>query len=108
MDNVNMLLEPVRVFLAEMGVFLPRLALAMVVLVAGWMLAKLAKFTVIRALRAFNFNVLSERAGTDSFLQQGGIQVDTTEIFGWLVFWAVVLLALIVAFNSMGLSYITD
>jgi len=108
MDNINMLLEPLRVFLAEMGVFLPRLALAMVVLVAGWMLAKLAKFTVIRALRAFNFNVLTERAGTDSFLQQGGIQVDTVEIFGMIVFWAVVLLALIVAFNSMGLDYITD
>ena len=108
MNEVNVLLEPVRAFLAEMGVFLPRLALALAVLAAGWVLAKLGKFTVIKGLRAFNFNVLTERAGVDNFLEQGGIQVDTVEIFGLIIFWAVILLALIVAFNSMGLVYVTD
>lgn len=108
MDNVSMLLEPLRAFLAEMGVFLPRLALAVVVVVAGWVLAKLARFTLVKALRAINFNVLTERAGMDRFLAQGGIEVDTVEIFGLIFYWAVILLALIVAFNSLGLAYITD
>jgi flagellar biosynthesis protein FliQ len=103
-----MLLEPVRVFLVQVGQFLPKLALAIVVLIAGWMLAKLARFTVIRALRAINFNVLTERAGMDGFLSQGGVQSDTTEIFGVLIYWLVVLAALIIAFNSLGLTYITE
>jgi flagellar biosynthesis protein FliQ len=108
MDKVDMLLEPVRVFLVQVGQFLPKLALAVVVLIAGWMLAKLARFTVIRALRAINFNVLTERAGMDGFLKQGGVQSDTTEIFGVLIYWLVVLAALIIAFNSLGLTYITE
>ena len=108
MDKVDMLLEPVRVFLVQVGQFLPKLALAVVVLIAGWMLAKLARFTVIRALRAINFNVLTERAGMDGFLRQGGVQSDTTEIFGVLIYWLVVLAALIIAFNSLGLTYITE
>jgi flagellar biosynthesis protein FliQ len=108
MDKVDMLLEPVRVFLVQVGQFLPKLALAIVVLIAGWMLAKLARFTVIRALRAINFNVLTERAGMDGFLSQGGVQSDTTEIFGVLIYWLVVLAALIIAFNSLGLTYITE
>jgi flagellar biosynthesis protein FliQ len=108
MDRVDMLLEPVRVFLVQVGQFLPKLALAVVVLIAGWMLAKLARFTVIRALRAINFNVLTERAGMDGFLRQGGVQSDTTEIFGVLIYWLVVLAALIIAFNSLGLTYITE
>lgn len=108
MDKVDMLLEPVRVFLVQIGQFLPKLALAIVVLIAGWMLAKLARFTVIKGLRAINFNVLTERAGMDGFLQQGGVQSDTTEIFGVLVYWLVILAALIIAFNSLGLTYITD
>ena len=37
------------------------------------------RFAVERALRAINFNVLTERAGTDHFLQQGGLQGDTTD-----------------------------
>jgi flagellar biosynthesis protein FliQ len=108
MDKVDMLLEPVRAFLVQVGHFLPKLALAVVVLIAGWMLAKLARFTVIKALRAINFNVLTERAGMDGFLEQGGVRSDTTEIFGVLIYWLVILAALIIAFNSLGLTYITD
>jgi hypothetical protein len=108
MEKVNILFEPLRAFLAEMGVFLPRLALALLVVIVGWALAKLVRFTTVKGLRAINFNVLTDRAGMDRFLAQGGIEVDTVEIFGLILFWAVILLALIVAFNSLGLAYITD
>jgi hypothetical protein len=108
MDRFDVLLEPVRVFLGQIGVFLPRLALAALVLVAGWLLAKGAMFAVTRGLRAINFNVLTERAGMDGFLRQGGIESDTTDIFGLLVYWLVILAALVIGFNSLGLTYITD
>ena len=108
MESVNILFEPLRAFLAEMGVFLPRFALALFVVIVGWALAKLVRFTTVKALHAINFNVLTERAGMDRFLAQGGIEVDTVEIFGLILFWTVILLALIVAFNSLGLAYITD
>jgi flagellar biosynthesis protein FliQ len=108
MDRVDMLLEPVRAFLVQVGQFLPKLALAVLVLVGGWMLAKLTRFAVEKALRAINFNVLTERSGMDGFLQQGGIQSDTTAIFGALAYWLVILAALIIAFNGLGLTYITD
>ena len=73
MESVDMLLEPVRAFLAQIGAFLPALALALLVLVGGWLVAKLARFAVVKALRAINFHVLTERAGIDGFLRQGGI-----------------------------------
>ncbi|MCC6611092.1 MAG: hypothetical protein IT515_15650 [Burkholderiales bacterium] len=108
MNEVNMLLEPVRVFLAQVGAFLPRLALAIAVLIAGWLAAKVARFAVLRGLRAVNFNVLTERAGVDGFLAQGGVKSGTTEILATLVYWLVILATLVIAFNSVGLTYITD
>src|SRR5262245_26294643 len=108
MERVDILLEPVRAFLAAAGVFLPRLALALLVLVAGWLIARMVRFAVVKGLRAINFNVLTERAGTDDFLKQGGIKSDTTDIFGALVFVLVILAALVIAFNGLGLTYITD
>ena len=108
MDKVNVMLEPVRVFLAQISAILPRLALAVAVLILGWLLAKVARFTLVKALRAINFNVLTERAGMDGFLRQGGIESDTTDIFGVLVYWLVILAALIIAFNGLGLTYVTD
>jgi len=108
MESVNIYLEPIRVFLSQLGAFLPRLALALVVLIAGWLVAKVARFAVIKGMRAINFNVLTERAGMDGFLKQGGIERDTTDIFGLLVYWLVVFAALVVACNGLGLTYITD
>ena len=108
MERVDMLLEPVRALLLEIGHFLPKLALAALVVILGWMLARLARFTVVRGLRAVNFNVLTERAGMDGFLRQGGIESDTTDIFAALGYWMVILAALIIAFNSLGLTYVTD
>lgn len=107
-EEVSMLLEPARAFLMQIGEFLPKLLLAAVVLVVGWLLAKAVRFAVTRGLRAINFHVLGERAGIDGFLKQGGIETDTVGILALLVFWLVVLAALIIAFNSLGLTYITD
>ena len=107
-EEVSMLLEPARVFLAQLGEFLPKLLLAVVVLVVGWLLAKAVRFAVDKGLRAINFHVLGERAGIDGFLRQGGIMTDTVGILSLLVFWLVIVAALIIGFNSLGLAYITD
>ena len=108
MQDIDVLLEPVRAFLQEVGAFMPRLALAAGVLVVGWLVAKAFRFSVVKALRALNFHVLSERAGFDGFLQQGGTDKDATELFGWIGFALVILASLIVAFNSLGLTQVTD
>jgi hypothetical protein len=108
MEKLDMLLEPVRAFLVQVGAFLPRLALAVVVVIAGWLLAKGVRFAVERGLRAINFNVLTERAGMDGFLQQGGIRSDTTAILALIVYWLVILAALIVGSNSLGLAQVTE
>jgi hypothetical protein len=102
------LLDPLHGAWLRFGAFLPSLAFAIVVVIAGWLLAKMARFTVVKALRAINFNVLTERAGLDAFLSQGGIRSDTTDIFGVLVYWIVILASLVAAFNAMGMNYVTD
>ena len=108
MESFGIHLEPLRAILFQIGAFLPRLLIAVVVVVAGWLFAKLARFTVVKALRAINFPVLTERAGLDNFLRQGGTLGDTTNLFGVLVYWLVILATLLIAFNGLGLTYITD
>jgi len=108
MQSIDILLEPAREFLHQIAALLPRLALALAVVVAGWLFAKAIRFAVERALRAVNFNVLTERAGTDNFLQQGGLRGDTTTLFGLFAYWLIILAALIIACNGLGLAYIPD
>jgi len=107
-DRFEVMLEPVRVFMRQMGDFLPRLAIALVVVIVGYFLAKAVKYAIIRGLRAVNFNVMTERAGIDGFLRAGGIRADGTEILALVFYWVVILVALVIGFNSLGLGYITD
>ena len=108
MNQFEVMLEPARVFLARAADFLPRLALALVVLIAGWLVAKMVRFAIGRGLRAVNFHVVTERAGIDAFLRDGGIQLDATDIVASLFYWVVILTALLIGFNLLGLEYITD
>jgi hypothetical protein len=108
MDRFGIHLEPLNAMLYQVGAFVPRLAIALVVVLAGWLIAKTVRFAVTKALRAINFNVLTERAGLDNFLRQGGWPGDTSSLFGVLAYWLVILAALLVAFNGLGLSYIAD
>jgi hypothetical protein len=108
MNNLELSLEPLRGFLVTIGEFLPRILLAIVILVVGWMIAKAVRFAIARGLRAVNFNVLTERAGMDGFLRDGGVQTDTVGILALLFYWLVILASLIIGFNLLGLTYITD
>ncbi|MEZ0245653.1 MAG: hypothetical protein ACAH09_03385 [Methylophilaceae bacterium] len=108
MNQIDIMLEPVRAVLIQFGAFLPRLLLAVIILVIGWLLAKAIRLIVIKGLRAINFNILTDRAGIDRFLQQGGIQTDTVGILGALIYWLVTLAALMIAFNSLGLTNVTE
>lgn len=108
MNQIDIMLEPVRAVLIQFGAFLPRLLLAVIILVIGWLLAKAIRLIVIKGLRAINFNILTDRAGIDRFLQQGGIQTDMVGILGALIYWLVTLAALMIAFNSLGLTNVTE
>jgi hypothetical protein len=108
MQSLDLLPETASEFLHQVAALLPRLALAIGILLVGWLIAKAVRFTVERGLRAVNFNVLTERAGTDHFLQQGGLRGDTTTLFGLFAYWLVIIAALMSAFNSLGLTHLTD
>jgi flagellar biosynthesis protein FliQ len=108
MQNIDVMLEPLRGLLQQIGAFMPRLAIALGVLLIGWLIAKALRLGVVKALRALNFHILTERAGVDGFLKQGGGEKDTVDWIGLIAYTLAILVSLIISFNSLGLSQVTD
>ncbi len=108
MPQINVMLEPAKAFLIQLVTFLPVFFLAIAVLVIGWLLAKFLQFVVVRGLKAVNFNVVTEKAGIDNFFKQGGIKKTTIDILGILIYWLTILVALLVAFNVLGLKDVSE
>lgn len=108
MDKVGEVFEPITFFLYELWRFLPRLGLALVVLVFGWMFAKMLQGIVIRGLKYANFDNLTHKAGIDKFLKQGGVKKNTSQILALLIYWLVILVTLLIASNMAGLAVVSE
>jgi hypothetical protein len=108
MNQVTQTLETGRGFLVQLGEFMPKLLLAIVILVAGWLIAKFLLFAVIKGLKLVNFSVVTEKAGIDKFLKQGGIAKTTIDILGILIYWLAILFTLLIAFETLGLTVVSD
>src|SRR5438094_333971 len=46
-NRIDVMLEPLRVFLAQVGDFLPRLGPALIILIAGWLIATMIRFAIL-------------------------------------------------------------
>ncbi len=108
MEQVDVVVDSVRSFLMQLSEFLPKLLGVVVILIVGWLVAKLLAVIVVRGLKLVNFNVITERAGLDGFLRQGGVRKSTIDILGILVYWLVILVTLLAAFNTLGLTVVSD
>lgn len=108
METLGISLEPARLMLAQIVAFMPRLLGALLIVVVGWVLAKAARFAIDKALRAVNFHVLTDRAGLDPLLREGGSRVDSTALIAGLVYWVVLLATVMVAVNGLGFGYLAE
>jgi len=107
MDKVGEVFEPVTYFLYQLGQFLPKLGMAVLILLVGWLLAKMLRGVVMRALKYANFDQLTHKAGIDKFLKHGGIKKNTSQILGLLVYWLVMLATLLVASEVVQLDAVS-
>jgi hypothetical protein len=102
------LLEPARTVLAQIGQFLINILLVLIILVIGWIVSKLIKTLVTKALRAIKLDNLSSRVELDNILAKGGITYSLSELIGVICYWLSLLVTFMVAINSVGLTIAAD
>ena len=96
--------ESIGAFLRGIGDFLPNILAAIVILIVGWLIARILKAAVGRGLRMVRFPTLAERAGIDGFLEKGGVKQSATGLLAVLVYWLVMLIVLLTAVNAVRLE----
>lgn len=88
---------------SEVVATLPDLALALVLLIAGWMMAKLLRRVAIRTLRFMRVDDLAERLGLDDFLIQGGVQLTTVTLLAGALYWMILAGVFVALLDGLGL-----
>ncbi|MGH1471435.1 MAG: mechanosensitive ion channel family protein [Cellvibrionaceae bacterium] len=102
------LVTVVATFWEKIAVFLPSLLAAVVVIIVGYLIAKILHFIVVRLLNTVGLNTLSIRAGIHDVLDRAGIKSTVPEMVGKLVFWIVLLTFFVSAAETLGLSRVSS
>ena len=88
--------------------FLPTLFSALVILLIGWIIAKIVKGILIRVLKAVNFDGIADRVGVNGFLAKGGMKHRASSLLATLFYWIVMFTTLVTFFNKLGLDVVSN
>ncbi len=86
---------------------LPLMA-ALVILFAGYLLAKVLEKLTDRLLRRIRLNYLLERGGITQAVERSGTHVNPTRVISNLVFWLVMFTVILLAANALGLQSLAN
>lgn len=84
--------------------WLPALAGALLLLLLGWIVARLARAFFAGLLRRLGVDRLAQRVGASKALEGAGLAPSVAELIGRLVFWIVLLVFVLAAAESLGLQ----
>ena len=109
MDRLALIVaDPVKAMLIKVWSYVPTIFGAIIILVAGWIVAKFIEAIVVRALKAARLDVLSDKAGVANMLAQGDIKWTLSELIGVIIYWIVMLSVLAAALNVLNLTVAGD
>ena len=90
--------------LAQLWDFVPALVGATAVLIAGYLLAKLAQKGATRLLRRLRLNEVLRKGGVIQAVDRPGVHFNPTRVIANLFFWLVMFTVMLVAANALGLN----
>ncbi len=93
--------------LNEVVVFAPKVIIAALILLVGYVVARLVRAVLTRGLRALHFDQVMDRAGAKRALQASGTKLDAAGVLGALAFWWIFLMFIENAFTTLDLPQIT-
>lgn len=93
---------------AQLYRYVPALFGAMVILFAGYLLARLFEKGAEKVLRKIKFNQLLERGGVMDAVERAGSHVNPTRIAASIIFWFVMFTVMLVAANALGLQSLAN
>lgn len=88
--------------------YFPRLVTTVLILVLGWIIARLVAVVIQRVAERLKLNELLERTGVNAGLERAQIKKSGAELLGIFLFWIIFLNFLLIGLESIGLNAAVD
>jgi small-conductance mechanosensitive channel len=88
--------------------YIPQLIGAIVILVIGYVIARILRAVVGRVLQGIGFDSWMERGGIKQFFDRAETNETPASILGLLVFWFVFIIAITMAADALGIPQVSE
>lgn len=96
--------DPLKTMLDKVAGFVPQIIGAILILLVGWIVAKVLSGLVQKFLDQIKFNEFSARIGLSDLLVKGSVGVSATGLVSSLVYWVFMIVVFAMVVDSMGLA----
>ena len=103
-EQIQVLLESSQQFLNEIARAIPQIIGAILILIIGWLIAKLIKRVFVKLMNLVKLNWLTEKSGIEKFLKDGGLKITAVDLIGSLVYWIIMLIVIMAALNTLAIN----
>lgn len=103
-DQFVLILDSLQNSWYQVAAFTPRLVVALLLLIVGWLLARGAEWVTVRVLRTVRVEEAAEHTGLDDFLLRGGVRFTVVTLIGRTIYWGILLMFALAMFNLLGLT----
>jgi hypothetical protein len=104
----SLVVDPVRAMLTTVVNYLPRLMGALIILIIGWIVARIIRRVLDEVLKLIQFDSLADKAGISGVLEKGSLKVTAREVVSGLVYWLIMIMVLVMTVNALGLPRASD
>jgi small-conductance mechanosensitive channel len=87
--------------------YLPQLVGAIIILIVGYIIARVLQGVVTRVLRSIGFEGWMERGGIKQFFDRSQTTETPASVLGKLVFWFVFIIAITMAADALGIPQVS-
>src|SRR5919112_2429945 len=101
------LVQPLQNALSLFLSYIPQLIGAIIILVIGYIVAKVLEALVGRVLQTIGFDSWMERGGIKQFFDRAETKHTPATIIGTLVFWFIFIIALTMAADALGIAQVS-
>lgn len=98
----ELFLNSLQAFGQTLAASIPKILGAILILLLGWLFAKLVANGIARLLKVLQFDKLSERLKATEFLERANVELTPSKFIGKFFYWVLLLLVIISASDALG------
>jgi hypothetical protein len=104
----ELIADPIRQMLTKILAYLPILLGALIILIVGWIVAKIIRRGVDLLLKAIRFDVMANKTGITEVLRKGDLKFTASQVVSGLVYWLIIIMVLVMTVDALGLPKASD